>query len=75
MSNSKEYFCLREVLRDLHSFNKLTDRDVKMFTETTGIDAAELCKEEGITYRLTDTSINFDDKADEIDEAERNCNE
>ena len=72
MSDAKA--ALLEILKDLHSFNRLTDKCVEMLTKITGINAAELCKEKGITYNLTDTSIDYDDKADEIDEAERDCN-
>lgn len=39
-----------KLLSDLHAFNILTERIVKIISDAFNVDAELLCKEYGITY-------------------------
>ena len=45
--------CVIDLLYDLHAFNLLNDRIVEAISYRLGIDAEELCRQEGITYDIT----------------------
>ena len=45
--------CVTNLLYDLHAFNLLNDRIVDVISFRLGIDAEELCRQEGITYDIT----------------------
>lgn len=44
--------CARDVLKELHAFNKLNQHTVASVGEYFGISAEAICREEGITYDL-----------------------
>jgi hypothetical protein len=40
-----------KLLSDLHAFNLLTERIVKIIGDSFNVDAVDMCREHGITYK------------------------